>query len=124
MSINDLQPKPFKIKIKDNEFNCKPIRMSHRLIMAKITPLFKAMEDVANGKEVELSSKQMIELEKELDVLIGDLIPQLSNITLEIEDIASVFEQIMDSTLPEDVKEMKDAKVQTNPKAPSQEVKK
>lgn len=115
-NISDLQPKSFKVKIRDNEYNCKPLRMAHRLIIAKIQPFFEQLENLTLGKDVELSGKQILELEAELDALIQNLIPELGNITLDIEDISSILNQIMDSIMPDESKKLKEANVEVGKK--------
>lgn len=107
----DLQPKNFKVTIKEKEYDCKPLRMSHRLIIAKIQPLFDQFAVISKGEKIELTAEEMIMLEKELDVLISDLMPALRNVTLNIEDIADVINQLLDSVMPEDAKKLRDAKV-------------
>lgn len=112
--MNDLQPKSFKVTIKGQEFDCSPLRLSHRLILGRVQPLFNAAQDIAEGKKVELSSEEMIALEKDLDTLIGSLIPALNGVTLDILDIVDLISQMMNSMLPEDSKELKEAKVEVN----------
>ena len=118
MSANDLQPKQFRVKVKGNEFNCQPLRLSHRLIMGRIQPLFNAANDIATGNKVELKASEILELESDLDALIGSLVPELKNINLDIMDIADLLSQMMESMLPDDAKELKEAKVEAseNPK--------
>lgn len=114
MSALDLQPKQFKVKVKDTEFNCQPLRLSHRLIMGRIQPLFNAANDIASGNKVELKANEILELESDLDALIGSLIPELKNVNLDIMDIAELLSQMMESMLPEDAKELKEAKVEAS----------
>ena len=117
----DLQPKQFKVKIKEKDYLCKPPRLSHRLIMAKVQPLFTAAEGLARGEDVSISAEQMVQYENELDFMIQDLIPELKGVELDILDIADLLSQLMDSMLPEDSKELKDSKVKVNdPKSPSE----
>lgn len=114
MTIDDLQPKGFKIKIRDTEYDCKPLRLSHKLILDKLKPFFQDIENAANEKELALSAKDLISMESEIDVLIGDLIPTLSNITLGMEDLADILVQMINSVLPTEVQELKEAKVEVN----------
>ena len=114
MTANDLQPKTQTIKVKDVEYKCQPIRMSHRLIIAKIQPLFVELGHVVNGEKVNLTGAEMLELEAEIDTLIQSLIPELRNVTLDIEEIGNILQQVMDYMLPSDSKELKDAKVEVN----------
>ena len=120
MTANDLQPKPFNIKVQDKEYLCKPIRMSHRLILARLTPFFKQFENAGNGEPIDLTAQQLLEFEAELNVLISDLIPALAGLTIEMDDIAEILSQIMNNILPDESKELKEAKVevQNDPKAP------
>ncbi len=114
MSASDLQPKQFKIKVKGNEFTCNPLRLSHRLILGRVQPLFTAANDVATGQKVAINSAEIIELENDLDVLIGSLIPELKNVSLDILDITEIISQMMDSMLTDDAKELKNAKVEVS----------
>lgn len=114
MTANDLQPKDTKIKIHDKDYTCKPIRMSHRLIIAKLQPFFKQFELLSQGKEVDLPATKILEFEEELDVLIKSLIPELNNLTLRMEDIIEIITQIMQNAMPDESKELKEAKVEVN----------
>lgn len=111
-SIQELQPKSFKVKIQGSEYDCKPMRMSHRLILGRIQPLFEQMANAAGEKPIDLSAAEILNYENELDVLLSSLIPELSDITLGMEDIGSILEQIMDTILPDDQKELKEAKIE------------
>ena len=121
MTTSDLQPKPFKIKIQDKNYLCKQPRLSHRLIIGRVQPLFTAADDLANGKSTDITATQMIDYENDLDAMIQDLIPELKGIQLDIVDLAEIIGQIMEVMLPEESKELKEAKVEvSDPKAPSE----
>lgn len=114
MIANDLQPKQLKITIQGKEYNCKPPRLSHRLIIGRIQPLFKAAEDMANGKQTEVSAEDMIQYENDLDTMIQDLMPELKGVTLDITNIIEIISQLLEAMLPAESKELKDAKVEVN----------
>lgn len=120
MSASDLQPKRFKIKIQANEYWCNPPRLSHRLIIGRIQPLFQAADDMSKGIQTEVTAEQMLQYEKDLDTMIQDLVPELKGISLDILDIAEIITQLMESMLPQESKELKDAKVEIDPKVPSE----
>lgn len=115
---DDLQPKKFKVKLGEREFDCFAPRLSHRLILTRVQPLFMSVAEAAKGKEVEIPSEKIIEYEKDLDVLFGELIPELKNVTLDIEHVMSLVSQIMDEMLPEESKELKDNKVKVGSESP------
>lgn len=108
----DLQPKPTNITLKGNSYLCKAPRLSHRLIIARVQPLFEAASNVATGAKNTLTAEDTLSLEKDLDALIGDLIPTLNNVTLDIIDLAELVAQIMEIMLPEESKALKEAKVE------------
>lgn len=117
--MNDLQPKPFKVKIQDRTYLCKPPRLSHRLIIGRVQPLFKAMADLEQGKQTDIPAEDLLKYEEDIDVMIQSLIPELKGVTLDIIDLAEILGQIMDHMLPADSKELKDANVDMG-KVPSE----
>ena len=104
VSLDDLQPKPFIIKIKEHEIECKPLRLSHTLILSKIGETFQ------NPKES--SSQEMKQAEKDLDFMIGELMPLLSGVELGMSEILEVIQQMMDTVEPSDNKELKKRNIQ------------
>lgn len=109
-TIEDLQPKPFTVTVKGVELSCKPLKLSHALIMAKVG---NVLQDSANT-----SKQQIKEAEADITEVIGELIPELANKELDMTSLLSLIEQMMNSIQPEDNKKLKDqnVKVDTDPK--------
>lgn len=124
MTANDLQPKPTKITIKDKEYLVQPIRMSHRLIIARVQPYFKEIVNVYEGERVSLSSQEILELEKDFDVLVNDLIPGLKNVTLDVAEMIYIVNFLLEGTKPEDIKEAEDSNVKVGKEDESLKVEK
>lgn len=120
VTANDLQPKQYKITVQGKDYIGKPLRMSHRLILTRLTPFFKQFENASTGKEINLNATQLLEFENEIDVFIQDILPSLSGVTLSFEDISEILVQVMNSIMPEESKQLAEAKVevQTDLKAP------
>lgn len=115
MSTSDLLPKKTTINIKGKQYPCKPMKMSHRIIVAKLQPFFQQFENIANNKKVELGAEELLSLENDMDILIKDLVPGVKDIAqdmvLDTEDIADILNQLLDTAMPEDVKKLRDANV-------------
>jgi hypothetical protein len=111
MSIEDLQPKDFTIKVKGLELPCKPPRLSHTLVINKVGEVFT---DSKNA-----SREQIEQAEKDFDWVIGDLIPKLKGINLDIQSVIDVITQIMEHVQPAEDKELKEkgVKFDVDPKA-------
>lgn len=103
-------PKNFTITVKGVELQCKPLRLSHALIVSKIGNVFQAPKD--------FNSKEIKQAEIDLDDVLTDLIPELKGISLGINDTVELITQLMDNVQPTDDKEVKDAGVRfdTDPK--------
>lgn len=114
MSINldDLKPKPFKIKLKGHELTSQPIRLAHALTMMKLGPVLEAPTDYTNEKLKESAN--------ELQALFVELIPELEGIELDITLTSDLIQQLMDNIQPSDNQELKEqgVKVTSDPKVP------
>lgn len=112
-SITDLMPKNFTVKIGDVELQCKPLRLSHALIVGKIGDVFQ------NPKNY--NSAEIKQAEKDIDVVIAELVPELKGVELGITELVELIPQLMTSSQPSDDKELRDAGVRfdTDPKAPN-----
>ena len=110
-TIEDLQPKPFTIKVKGLELECKPLRMSHALIISKVGEVFQS------PKEATLQTVN--QAEQDMDAVIGELIPELKGVQLDMATVLEVITQMMEHIQPSDNKELdeKGVKFDTDPKA-------
>lgn len=113
MSINvqDIIPKNFKIKIKGNEIDCKPLRLSHALAISKLGDVFQ------NPKSY--STDQIKQAEIDLDNVISELVPELAGLQLDVGTIIEIITQMMTQIEPADNKELREKGVKLNadPKA-------
>jgi len=87
ITINDLSPKPFKVNIKGLELTSQPLRLSHALVLTKIGNIFQNIE---GAKKAEIT-----QAEKDLDEVIGELIPELKDVKLDMATTLSLIEQLM-----------------------------
>jgi hypothetical protein len=111
LTIADLQPKNFKIKIKDVEVECKPPRLSHMLVMSKIGELFK--------DTTKASREEIQQAEADFDWLVDELIPELDGVKLDMQGVIDVISQMMAQVSPEENKQLEaqGVKFDTDPKA-------
>jgi hypothetical protein len=106
ITINDLSPKPFKVNVKGLELTSQPLRLSHALVLTKIGNIFQNIE---GAKKAEIT-----QAEKDLDEVIGELIPELKDIKLDMATTLSLIEQLMSTIEPDDNKELKEKGVSFN----------
>lgn len=106
ITINDLSPKPFKVNIKGLELTSQPLRLSHALVLTKIGNIFQNIE---GAKKAEIT-----QAEKDLDEVIGELIPELKDVKLDMATTLSLIEQLMSTIEPDDNKELKEKGVSFN----------
>ena len=111
MTIEDLRPKNFSVTVKGVELQCKPLRLSHALIVAKIGEVFK---DSKSATKQQINQAQI-----DMDEVITELIPELKGIELDISAVMELIEQMMNTIQPDDNKELSDKGVAFNgdPKA-------
>lgn len=110
VSIEDLQPKSFKVTVKGVELTCKPLRLSHALTLSKVGEIFQNTKD-ATPEEIQSAEKQM-------DGLVGELIPELKEVQLDVGSILELLGQMMETIQPTDNKELEKngVKFDTDPK--------
>ena len=116
VQVSDLIPKPFTVKIKGVELECKPLRLSHILTVTKIGKTFQSVE-TASRSEIKTA-------ERDFDELVAELIPELKDIELDAGSSTELIQQLVESVEPEDNKELKANGVQlnTDPKAQTEKI--
>lgn len=105
-TIEDLQPKPFKITLKGVELLCAPPRLSHTLILAKVGNIFQNSKDATKD--------EMRQAESDINEVVGELIPDLKDVQLDMNATLELITQLMDNIQPSDNKELKENKVEVN----------
>lgn len=100
LSIDDLKPKKFKVNVDGVELMCSPLRLSHALVVAKIGDVLQNPKDK--------TSEEIKQAEKDMDDVIGELIPELKGIELDVNSIMSVVMQMTSNNNPSENKELKD----------------
>lgn len=108
LTIQDLQPQDFKVSIKGVELTCKPLRLSHTLILAKVGDVFQNVG--------ECTTEQLKQAEKDLDEVTTELIPELQGISLDMRSSMELITQMMEQVEPEDNKELAANGVTFDPK--------
>lgn len=103
LTIEDLKPKNFKINVRGVELESKPLKLSHALIVSKLGAVFS---DYAKA-----SSDQILSAEKDWELVVGELIPDLKGISLDLNTTIELIEQLMSSVEPTDTKELNEAGV-------------
>jgi hypothetical protein len=111
VTIDDLKPKNFKINVKGVELECKPLRLSHTLVLAKIGEVFKDPKTA--------SKNEIANAENDLNEIFGELIPEIKGIQLDMQSTLEVMTQMMETIEPSDNKELAERGVKFNddPKA-------
>lgn len=110
-TIDDLQPKNFRIEVKGVTLESKPLRLSHALSLNKLGEIFK--------NPAEVSQQKVAQAEQELDNVIGELIPELKGKQLDLSTTLELLSKLIESIQPDDNKELSAAGVEINsdPKA-------
>ncbi|MEI7632007.1 MAG: hypothetical protein WCJ60_01645 [bacterium] len=110
ISISDLMPKDFKVTVKGLELDCKPLRLSHALIVGKLSDVF--------SNPINYTANDIRQAEKDIDSVITDLIPELTGVKLDIASFVELMPQMMNSTQPQDEKDLVETGIQlgTDPK--------
>lgn len=114
-SLDDILPKSFTININGVELECKPPKLSHAMLLAKTSKVF---QDIDNS-----SVEQIREVQKTVDAVFEELVPELKGRSLDMDITIEVITQIMEKLQPSDNKELTDRgvnfsadpKVQVNP---------
>lgn len=106
LSIEDLKPKSFKVNVKGVELDCKPLRMSHTLVISKIGDIF---QNISKSKVEDIK-----QAEKDMDEVVADLIPDLKGIELDMQSTLDLITEMMKQIQPADNKELNDKGVEFN----------
>jgi len=111
LTIEDLKPKSFTVNIKGVELQCKPLRMSHTLIISKVGEVFQNINTATKD--------QIKQAETDMDEVVGELIPELKDIELDMNATLDLITQMMEQVQPADNKELNDKGVSfdADPKA-------
>lgn len=112
LTVEDLKPKSFTVTIKDVELQCKPLRLSHALVVAKIGNVF---QDAAKATKPEIK-----QAEKDMDELVAELIPELMGTELDMSATMELIQQLMDNIAPSDNKELAEKGVKFNTDDPKE----
>lgn len=110
LTIDDLKPKNFKIKVKGVEIESKPPRLSHTLVISKVGETFKDIKS-ADRKQIE-------QAEKDFDWVVAELMPELKDIPLDMQAVIDIITELMEQVAPEENRELneKGVKFNTDPK--------
>lgn len=111
LTAEDLRPKNFKITIKGVELECKPLKLSHTLVIGSVGDIFSNIKDA----DIDTIRKA----ERELAEILPEIIPDLSGIELDGETMMDIITLVMESTTPSDAKylEQNGVKKDVDPKA-------
>lgn len=111
LSINDLQPQPFTVKVKGVELTCQPLRLAHLFTVAKLGEIFQ--------EPAKATPEQIKSAENEVDALFAELIPELKDVKLDLPSTLSLITQLMSHVEPDDNQELREMGVtfDADPKA-------
>lgn len=111
VSIEDLKPKNFTITVKGVELNCRPLKLSQALLVSKVGAVFQNTQEATRD--------QITQAEKDLYEVIGETIPDLKGVELDMSVLMDVITQLSESITPSDNKELKErgVKFDADPKA-------
>lgn len=111
LTIEDLKPKETKINVNGVELTAKPLRLSHALVLTQLGEIFQ------NPKNS--SADDVKKAEKNVDELIGEIIPELKDIQLNMQTTIEIIAQLMNTVQPSDNAELnaKGVKFDSDPKA-------
>lgn len=98
LTIDDLKPKNFKINVKGVELESKPLKLSHALIISKLGGVFS---DAKNS-----TSEQIVNAERDWEKVVGELIPELKDVQLDLNTSLELITQLMENVEPSDTKEL------------------
>jgi hypothetical protein len=110
LTVQDLQPKDFKINVKGVELTCKPPKLSHMLVLSKVGNLF---QDINSA-----SRENILSAQSDFNWAISELIPELQDIDLDMQSTIDIITEIMKQVQPEENIELeqKGVKFDTDPK--------
>lgn len=111
-SLDDLRPKSFQVEVRGVKLNCKPLRLSHGLLVGK---LGEAFQDTSK-----LTKQEIKQIQSDVDELVIELIPDLKDVELNMADTVELLSQLTDGIQPSDNEYLEKAGVNFNdPKAPN-----
>lgn len=115
LKISDLQPKPFTVKLGEQETECAPLKLRHIFILNKLGSVFQNPETATR--------EQIEEAEADFNYVVADLIPELKDVNLPIDMMMDLITQMMETVNPTENKELaeKGVSFDTNPKAEKNE---
>ena len=111
LTIEDLQPKDFTINIKGVELTCKPLKLSHALMLSKIGDIFSNPQSATKA--------QIKQAETDLDEVIEEVLPELKGKQLDMMATFDVITKMMEQIEPTDNQQIKEKGVSfdADPKA-------
>lgn len=98
LSLEDLQPKPFIVKLKGHDIPSSPLKLSHALALAKVGEIFKSVQTA--------TVEQLKDAEKSASDVIHELMPDLNGIDLDMNLTVEIMQQLMNNIEPSDNKEL------------------
>lgn len=109
-TIDDLRPRPFEVIVRGVKLLCQPPRLSHAMTIARAG---NVLQDDKAGKD------RIKQAEADIDEVIGELIPELKGVGLDMNVTMELIGAMMDSVKPDDNKELEAAgvKIDADPKA-------
>ena len=115
LNISDLQPKPFTVTLGEQTTECAPLKLRHIFILNKIGMVLQ--------NPGEASKEQILEAENDFNYIIGDLVPELKDVSLPVDMILDLITQMMLTVNPSENKELADKGVSfdADPKAEQSE---
>lgn len=110
ITIDDLKPKSFTIKLSNQEVICKPLKLHHALIMQRIGAV---LQDPNTNKE------KLLTAEQDFNEVVSELIPELADVELDLNLTLQLLEGMMSSLETAEMKELNDKGVdlKSDPKA-------
>lgn len=111
LSIEDLKPQDKIITVGGVEVTCKPLRLSHALVLTQMGEIFQ------NPKNAKYEDMQ--KAEQNMDKLLSELIPELAGVNLDLNKTMEILTQMMVMIEPADNKELRErgVKFDNDPKA-------
>lgn len=102
MSVEDLQPNKIEIKIKNQTYQAIPPSVGVLMVLKKVANIL----DKAINEDEDLDTERLLSIDKDLDLIVSRCLPDLKNVTLNIDEIANVVEVLTLASIPEESKEL------------------
>jgi hypothetical protein len=111
LTIDDLKPQDTTVTIKGVSMRCKPLRLSHALILTQVGEIFQNAKDA--------SIDDIKKAEKNMDDIVAELIPELAGVSLDIGSMIEIITQMVSQMEPSDNAELRNKGVTfaSDPKA-------